>query len=144
MRPAIRLFIVAAICLHLQTVSSFLSFRSKFSKNLNLFKEEINQTPTMADFTTNTSPTFQSTDIYDEPTPIHIYDEPTPIHIYDDVTATEYEVYEESEVMPTESPVSEIIYIEFTPDEYKEYYIAVKEYRYRQWNSTDNIVNDEV
>jgi hypothetical protein len=140
MRPAIRLFIVAAICLHLQTVSSFLSFRSKFSKNLNLFKEEINQTPTMADFTTNTSPTFQSTDIYDEPTPIHIYDEPTATE-YEEFTPT---VYEESEVMPTESPVSEIIYIEFTPDEYKEYYIAVKEYRYRQWNSTDNIVNDEV
>jgi hypothetical protein len=44
----------------------------------------------------------------------------------------------------TESNTSDpkTMYIEFTPDEYKEYYIAVTERRHRLWATANNITDE--
>jgi hypothetical protein len=156
-----RLFIIAALCVH--PVTSFINFRSRFSKNLNIFNENEEIKPSSSsDFTINTSLpiythttaatdttdttdaiyTTATTDIYDETTAV--YDETTAV--YDETTATYVEqiiveITETDTETATESDTSEpkIIYIEFTPEEYKEYYIAVSERRHRLW---DNIAND--
>jgi hypothetical protein len=105
------------------------TIRSKFSKNIQLFNEEQN----VSNDSENENYFQISTEIYDEEVDNCTSDEAATFESEQIVINTESESKEE--LFNTEPPIvpTDMVNIQMTPEEYKEYFIAVTERRKRIW-----------
>jgi len=123
-------FIIVTLCIY--SVTSFMGYntiRSKFSKNIQLFNEEQN----VSNDSENENYFQISTEIYDEEVDNCTSDEAATFESEQIVINTESESKEE--LFNTEPPIvpTDMVNIQMTPEEYKEYFIAVTERRKRIW-----------
>jgi hypothetical protein len=119
MRAIMRSIIIATLCV--QSVTSFWT-------NFNNFRSKILQKPL------NEEATLNETDIYyNAAISTEIYDEPSPIE-----NCSSEDAMNENEVVVTEVTIIsadiEMIHIQMTPEEYKEYFTVITDHRKREWD----------
>lgn len=119
-----RLLIIATVFLQSATAFFGLNIRPKFTTNVILFNDVVlipNETQV---YTATTS-----TDINDDYTMPTLTSEFTPYVINSDVIL--------EEIIITKEEPDDPLYIELTPEEYKEYYVAVSDRRKRIYDETN-------
>jgi len=126
MRSSMRTLLIA-LCV--QSTIGFIGYntiRSRFVKNIEIFNNE----PALIN--TYSSIENQTKVVYDSDVSTEIYDE----EINENCTQDEETNNTENENQSSEPPVipTNMIHIEMTPEEYKEYFVAVTESRKRIWN----------
>jgi len=117
------------IALCVQSTIGFIGYntiRSRFVKNIEIFNNE----PALIN--TYSSIENQTKVVYDSDVSTEIYDE----EINENCTQDEETNNTENENQSSEPPIipTNMIHIEMTPEEYKEYFVAVTESRKRIWN----------
>jgi hypothetical protein len=117
--------IIAAVFLQSATAFFGLNIRSRFATNVVLFKNEILLNETQIYSNTSTAST-SSTDINDDYT---LVTEFTPYLMNSDVIV--------EEIIITKEEPDKTLYIELTPEKYKEYYVAVSDRRNRIYDETN-------
>lgn len=122
-----RLLIIAAVFLQSSMAFFGLSIRPKFTTNLILFDDVVLEA--------------NETEVYTISTEMNDYDVSNTDHI-PDVMNTEILIEEIITETISEEPSEtadaiEMVHIQLTPEEYKEYYVAVRDRRQRIFDETD-------